>query len=88
MLHLEIITPEKVLFSGDIKIIKLPGTLGSFEIMRNHAPLISTLTKGKIKVKEMNGLISHFEITGGLVEVSNNEVSVLVQSQVIDNKVI
>lgn len=80
MLHLEIITPEKVLFSGDIKIVKLPGTLGSFEIMRYHAPLISTLTKGKIKVKEMNGLITNFEITGGLVEVSNNEIKVLVES--------
>jgi F-type H+-transporting ATPase subunit epsilon len=80
MLHLEIITPEKVLFSGDIKIIKLPGALGSFEIMRNHAPLISTLIKGKIKVKETNGLISYFEINSGLIEVSNNEVKVLVES--------
>jgi F-type H+-transporting ATPase subunit epsilon len=80
MLHLEIITPEKVLFSGDIKIIKLPGALGSFEIMRNHAPLISTLIKGKIKVKETNGLISYFEINSGLIEVSNNEVRVLVES--------
>lgn len=80
MLHLEIITPEKVLFSGDIKIIKLPGALGSFEILKYHAPLISTLTKGKIKVKEMNGLISYFEITSGLVEVSNNEIKVLVEA--------
>jgi len=80
MLHLEIITPEKVLFSGDIKIIKLPGALGSFEILNNHAPLISTLIKGKIKVKEMNGLITYFEINSGLVEVSYNEISVLVES--------
>lgn len=80
MLHLEIITPEKVLFSGDIKIIKLPGALGSFEILVNHAPLISTLIKGKIKVKEMNGLITYFEINSGLIEVSNNEIKVLVES--------
>ncbi len=80
MLHLEIITPEKVLFSGDIKIIKLPGVLGSFEIMRNHAPLISILTQGRIKVKETNGLLSYFDINSGLVEVSNNEVKVLVES--------
>jgi len=80
MLHLEIITPEKVLFSGDIKIIKLPGVLGSFEIMRNHAPLISILTQGRIKVKETNGLLSYFDINSGLVEVSNNQVKVLVES--------
>jgi len=80
MLHLEIITPEQVLFSGDIKIIKLPGALGSFVILRNHAPLISTLIKGKIKVKEMNGLITYFEINSGLVEVSNNEIKVLVEA--------
>lgn len=80
MLHLEIITPEKVLFSGNIKIVKLPGILGSFEILINHAPLISILTQGKIKVKEDNGLLHYFEINSGLVEVSNNEVKVLIES--------
>lgn len=77
MMYLEIITPETLLFAGEIKIVKLPGTMGSFEIMENHAPIISTLTKGKIKVKETNGLISYFEISGGLVEVANNEIRVL-----------
>jgi F-type H+-transporting ATPase subunit epsilon len=79
MLHLEIITPEVLLFAGDIKIVKLPGALGSFEIMENHAPIISALTKGKIKVKEANGVISYFEITGGLVEASKNEIRILVE---------
>jgi F-type H+-transporting ATPase subunit epsilon len=79
MMYLEIITPEKLLFGGEIKIVKLPGTLGSFEIMENHASIISTLTHGKIKVKETNDIISYFEITGGLVEVSNNKIRVLVE---------
>ena len=79
MLHLEIITPEKTLFSGNIVIVKLPGTLGSFEIMEHHAPIISTLTNGKIKVKDTNGVITYFEINGGLIEASNNEIKVLVQ---------
>ena len=82
MIYLDIITPEKLLFAGEIKIVKLPGTLGSFEIMENHAPMISTLTKGKIKVKDANGVISNFEIRTGLVEVSNNEIKVLVESAV------
>ena len=79
MMYLEIITPEKLLFEGEISLIKLPGVSGSFEIMTNHAPVISTLTLGKIKVKEINELISYFEIKGGLVEASNNKVKVLVE---------
>lgn len=79
MMHLEIITPEKLLFAGDILLVKLPGTVGSFEMMENHAPIISTLTIGQIKVKELNGTLSYFEIKGGIVEGSNNQVKVLVE---------
>ncbi len=79
MMYLEIITPEKLLFAGDIAIIQLPGVSGSFEIMKNHVPIISTLTQGKIKVKAANSVVSYFEVMGGLVEVSNNEVRVLVK---------
>ena len=78
-MYLEIITPEKLLFEGEISLVKLPGVSGSFEIMTNHAPIISTLTQGKIKVKAANELVSYFEIKGGLVEVSNNKVKVLVE---------
>jgi len=79
MLNLEIISPEKRMFTGIIQLVKLPGTLGSFEIMENHAPIISTLTKGKIKVKEVDGTITFFDITGGLIEASNNQINVLVE---------
>ena len=78
-MHIEIITPEKLLFAGEIKLVKLPGTLGSFEIMENHAPIISTLTKGKIKVKDKTGIITYFDINGGLIEASNNQINVLVE---------
>lgn len=79
MMHLEILTPVKLLFSGEITLVKLPGTLGSFEILQNHAPIISTLTKGKIKVKNTEGVITFFEIDGGLVEASNNQITVLAE---------
>ena len=79
MIHLEIISPEKQLFAGEIRIVQLPGTLGSFEIMENHAPIISTLNKGKIKVEETNGVVTYFEIESGLIEASNNEIRVLVE---------
>lgn len=79
MLHLEIISPEKRLFAGEILIVKLPGTLGSFEIMENHAPIISTLAKGIIMVKETTGTITYFEVNSGMIECSKNEIKVLVE---------
>jgi F-type H+-transporting ATPase subunit epsilon len=79
-MFLEIITPEKKLYSGDAEIVKLPGTSGYFEIMLNHAPLVSTLIAGKIKVTDSKGVIAYFEISGGVVEVVNNNVIVLIDS--------
>ena len=77
-MYLEIITPEKKLFSGETELVKLPGTSGSFEVLLNHAPIISTLTEGKIKVKESNGNVSYFDIKSGVVEAQNNNIIVLV----------
>ncbi len=76
-MYLEIITPEEKVFSGEIKLIRVPGTKGSFEILQNHAPIISTLEKGDIKVISSSGKEEHFEINGGLIEVSDNKIIVL-----------
>ncbi len=76
-MHLEIITPEETVFSGGIKLIRVPGTRGSFEVLQNHAPLISTLEKGNIKVVEKNDKVSHFDINGGVIEVRDNTIIVL-----------
>jgi F-type H+-transporting ATPase subunit epsilon len=78
MMDLEILTPDKKLYTGKIKLVKLPGTKGSFEIMKNHAPIISTLEKGQIKIIEMNNEIQFFDISDGVVEASNNKIVVLV----------
>ncbi|MCK9411322.1 MAG: ATP synthase F1 subunit epsilon [Prolixibacteraceae bacterium] len=83
-MYLEIITPEKKLFSGETELVKLPGTNGSFEVLMNHAAAISSLAKGKIKVKEPNGNTIYFEITGGVVEIQNNNIIVLVDSSELD----
>ena len=77
---LEIITPDKSIYSGEVKLVQLPGTVGSFEILKNHAPIISTLEKGKIKVVEENGQILFFEVDGGIVENKDNKIIVLVES--------
>lgn len=79
-MYLEIITPEKKLFAGETDLVKLPGTNGSFEVLMNHAPAISTLTEGKIKVKEPNGNIVFFEVQGGVVEIKSNNIVILVDS--------
>jgi len=77
---LEIITPDKRIYSGEVKLVQLPGTIGSFEILKNHAPIISTLEKGKIKVVEENGQILFFEVEGGIIENKDNKIVVLVES--------
>ncbi len=54
-MQLEIITPEKKIYTGDIKLVQVPGSKGSFEILNNHAPIISTLEKGEIKIIDYAG---------------------------------
>ena len=72
----EVITPDKVLFSGEAVSVKLPGSGGSFEALANHAPLISSLDKGKVVVRTTAGEET-FDVTGGIVEILNNKVVVL-----------
>lgn len=73
----EIITPDVKLFEGEVKSIKLPGSNGGFEILNNHAPIISTLTAGKISITPNLGQEEFFEIKGGVIEMQNNKIIVL-----------
>lgn len=78
-MNLEILTPEKKLYSGEVYGVQLPGTHGLFEVLDKHAPLVSALGKGSIKVlKDRTNTVS-YTITGGFVEVLNNKTSVLVE---------
>jgi F-type H+-transporting ATPase subunit epsilon len=79
-MEIEILTPDKKLYTGKIKLAKLPGTSGSFEILKNHAPIISTLEKGQIKIIDVNNEVEFFDITDGVVEASNDKIVVLVGS--------
>ena len=76
-MFLEIITPEQTVFSGEISLIKVPGTKGSFEVLNNHAPLISTLDKGDIKIITSGEEEKHFSIVDGVIEVRDNKIIVL-----------
>ena len=74
---LEIITPEDKLFAGEVTSVKFPGTDGEFGVLNNHAPIISTLTKGSIQVTDSNNESKSFEINGGVIEMQNNKIIVL-----------
>ena len=74
MLTLKIVSPEKIEFTGEVESVKVPGTQGNFEILTDHAPIISSLQKG---VVEYDG--KKLDILGGFVAVQKNEVSVCVE---------
>jgi F-type H+-transporting ATPase subunit epsilon len=76
-MRLEIITPVKTLYSDEISLVKLPGMKGSFEILKNHAPIVSSLAAGPVKVIDSNKKEHFFEIQGGVVECKSNNIIVL-----------
>ncbi|MCA6365244.1 MAG: ATP synthase F1 subunit epsilon [Bacteroidetes bacterium] len=78
-MKLDIITPDKKLYSGEVKSVVLPGSEGSFGILNNHAAMISTLIKGRIKVTDANQSTQTFDINGGVVEVFRNTITVLAE---------
>jgi len=90
-MYLEIISPEKTLFKGEVESILFPGTYGDFQVLDNHAPIVSTLTSGKVKIIGKivieQGAKDKFEFTdretilsieSGTVEMNNNHVILLV----------
>ena len=76
---LEILTPEKKLYSGEVQGVQLPAIDGLFEILDKHAPLVSALGVGKVKVLKKGLADETFTIQGGFVEVINNQATVLVE---------
>ena len=82
-MRIEILTPERKLFSGDAYGVQLPGISGSFEVLEKHAPMVSALGKGAVKILlDKTGKSSSYKINSGFVEVLNNQVSVLVEGVV------
>ncbi len=75
-MHLEILTPEKKVFEGEVSIATFPGVDGSFQVMDNHAPLMSLLRDGVVDYRS-GGAVEKITITGGVVEVLKNKVILL-----------
>lgn len=78
-LKLKIVTPEKIEYDGEALSVFVPGTLGQFEILDNHAPIISTLVEGDIKYTSLTGDESVIHVDAGFVSVHRNEVNVCVE---------
>jgi F-type H+-transporting ATPase subunit epsilon len=77
-MKVEILSPEAKIFTGEAKSVKVPGASGQFEILSNHAPIVSALAAGTVRVKTTEGKEVQYNINGGFVEVLNNEISLLV----------
>jgi F-type H+-transporting ATPase subunit epsilon len=78
-MFLEIITPDLKLFSGEVSLIQLPGIDGSFELLNNHAPIVSVLAKGKIKIIDSEKTKQFFDVNGGVIEMQNNKAIILAE---------
>ena len=78
MLTLRIVSPERIVFTGEVDSVMVPGAVGPFEILNNHAPIISTLVEGKVEYT-VKGVKTELHIVGGFVEVKKNNVDLCVE---------
>jgi len=76
-LYLEVVTPEEILFEGPVGMVEVPGTSGRFTVLRDHAPIISTLVEGRIRVIGKDGVERFFNCKKGVVESRDNHMTVL-----------
>ncbi len=78
--HLEIVTPKKIVLSTDVTSFSAPGVMGGFQVLKSHAPLLSTIAVGEVKVVDANGKETRYATSGGFVEVRDNKVILLAET--------
>jgi F-type H+-transporting ATPase subunit epsilon len=79
-MKIEIITPDRKVYEGDIKSIRVPGKKGSFQVLKDHAPIISTLEKGPVIIVDQSNNEIRYEIQEGVIEVKQNKIILLSES--------
>jgi F-type H+-transporting ATPase subunit epsilon len=79
-MKIEIITPDQKVFEGDIRSARVPGTKGSFQVLKDHAPIVSTLENGPVILIDQSGNEKRYEINGGVIEVKANRIILLAES--------
>jgi len=78
-LYCEIVTPIKVIYNAPVGLVTVPGDKGAFTLLKNHAPIVSVLSKGKIRVIGKDGHENFFNCERGVLECENNKVTILIQ---------
>lgn len=78
--YLEIVTPKRIVFKGDVSSFTAPGAAGGFQVLRSHAPLLSNIQAGMAKVIDASGKETHYATSGGVVEVRDNRVVLLAET--------
>jgi F-type H+-transporting ATPase subunit epsilon len=79
-MKIEIITPDRKIYDGEIKSVRVPGKKGSFQVLKDHAPIISTLETGSVIIIDQANVETVFEINGGVIEVKANKIILLAES--------
>lgn len=79
-MKIEIVTPDRKIYEGEIKSIRVPGKKGSFQVLKDHAPIISTLETGSVIIIDQANIQTVFEINGGVIEVKANKIILLAES--------
>ena len=79
-MKIEIITPDRKVYEGEIKSVRVPGKKGSFQVLKDHAPIISTLETGSVIIIDQANIEKVFEIDGGVIEVKANKIILLAES--------
>ena len=79
-MRIEILTPDKKIYEGEIKSVRVPGKKGSFQVLKDHAPIISTLDNGSVRMVDQENTEIIYDITGGVIEVKANKIILLADS--------
>jgi F-type H+-transporting ATPase subunit epsilon len=79
-MKIEIITPDQKVYEGDIRSVRVPGKKGSFQVLKDHAPIVSTLENGPVILIDQAGNETRYEINGGVIEVKANKIILLAES--------
>jgi F-type H+-transporting ATPase subunit epsilon len=79
-MKIEIITPDKKIFDGEIRSVRVPGKKGSFQVLKDHAPIISTLENGTVRIVDQDNNEITYDISGGVIEVKANKIILLADS--------
>ena len=79
-MKIEIITPDRKVYEDEIKSVRIPGKKGSFQVLKDHAPIVSTLERGPVRIIDLNDKEIIYEINGGVIEVKMNRIILLAES--------